>query len=68
MAPVLKKYEAKYKEAKFEDTSKKTIDRPLVLAAYADLAPEWKANRRSREVQILHLPPRSEAICLHPVP
>jgi hypothetical protein len=42
MAPVLKKYEAKYKEAKFEDTSKKTIDRPLVLAAYADLAPEWK--------------------------
>ncbi len=42
MAPVLKKYEAKYKEAKFEDTSKKTIDRPLVLAAYADLGPEWK--------------------------
>lgn len=42
MAPVLKKYEAKYKEAKFEDTSKKTIDRPLILAAYADLAPEWK--------------------------
>lgn len=42
MAPVLKKYEAKYKEAKFEDTTKKTIDRSLVLAAYADLAPEWK--------------------------
>ncbi len=42
MAPVLKKYEVKYKEAKFEDTSKKTIDRPLVLAAYTDLAKEWK--------------------------
>lgn len=42
IAPVLREYEAKYKEAKFEDTSKKTINRSLVLAAYADLAPEWR--------------------------